>query len=51
MDITWSVSLNKTAGRTYTSKRRKMGGEEIYISRIELSLKVIDEVGKLLFLL
>ncbi|KAJ3299594.1 3-phosphoinositide dependent protein kinase-1 [Borealophlyctis nickersoniae] len=46
MEISWSVKLNKTAGRTYTS-RQIIDGEWSYSARIELSTKVVDNEDKL----
>ncbi|TPX35869.1 hypothetical protein SmJEL517_g01696 [Synchytrium microbalum] len=44
--ITWSVKLNKTAGRTWTRQEMR-NGEVVRLARIELSSKVIDEEYKL----
>jgi hypothetical protein len=46
LQIDWSVTLNKTAGRCYT-KRTIHDGQVGYQARIELSTKVVDDVEKL----
>lgn len=46
MALTWNGRLLKTAGLTYSS-RRAVGGEVVYTSRIELSVKVLDTPLKL----
>jgi hypothetical protein len=46
LQIDWSNTLNKTAGRCYT-KRTINDGQVGYQARIELSSKVVDDVEKL----
>ncbi|KAJ3033610.1 hypothetical protein HDV00_006036 [Rhizophlyctis rosea] len=47
LEVVWSRKLNKTAGRTYTSRTRNDKGEWVYVAKVELSTKVVDDMGKL----
>ncbi|KAI8819436.1 SprT-like family-domain-containing protein, partial [Fimicolochytrium jonesii] len=46
MSVTWSKRLTKTAGRCFQEKRL-VGGATVYSARVELSVKVVDDLAKL----
>ncbi|ORX67721.1 hypothetical protein K493DRAFT_5815 [Basidiobolus meristosporus CBS 931.73] len=46
MKITWSVTLKTTAGRAISHRQRR-DDEWTYVSRVELSTKVVDNIDRL----